>query len=245
MKTIFLFIILYISASESFAQLKFGLKINWTANKFILKLPENQQSSSSSQGLKSYFGLSGGALANYKLNRSFSLQSEFIFNAFSTSFYKMEYYINYNGDRRMAGNDFNIQMQYLEIPMLGKISVGNKVTFDIVAGGFVGYRLSAKQSTQDAQLDLPQDLPYDPMMDPKQIRIPYPTQNVSSDYTKFNAGVLVGCGVTMRDLLVFEIRVNRGLADIYKAEDTKIKTLQGQFTVGYYLFRQKAKTSLQ
>lgn len=242
MKKIVLFIALSISVNTSFAQLSLGLKISRNASKFIFKTPDNQQISGSSQGFKSVYGLSGGIMANYKLTHRFSLQSEILFDALNTSYYKTEYYTNYSGDYRAATNDFSVEMQYLEMPLLGKVSFGNKATFDIFAGGFIGYKLSAKKSTQDGQLDLPIDSPYDPMMDPQQIRIPYPPdQDVHSDYSNFNAGLLIGCGVTMRERVILEIRVNRGLVNINKADASKISTLQGNFTVGYYLFRQKNK----
>ena len=240
MKKVLLFILFTGLVNTSFAQLNLGLRLNWNASKFVFKTPDNQEISASSQGFRSMFGLSGGIMGNYKMNSHFSLQSEILFDAMNACYYKTEYYTNDNGDYKAATNDFSVEMQYLEMPLIGKMSFGNAVTFDLFAGGFIGYKLSAKKSTQDGQLNLPQDASSDPWSYSK--RIPYPPdQKVNADYTNFNAGVLAGCGVTMHDRVILEIRLNRGLVNINKADASKMYTLQGQFGVGYYLFRQKKK----
>ena len=215
------------------AQLNLGLKLNWNINKFIIHNSDANVEfyNNGIYGLNS-LTLSGGIMANYRLSKQFSLQSELIYNSINTGFGKAEHYTDNQGDLDIVGNDFQVQTHYLEIPLLAKISFGNKVTFDILAGAYAGYLLSAKQSTSDGRLYMPQ-----------QNSIDYPPHNVRSDYTSFNGGIVAGLGVTMKDRMVFEFRLNRGLVDINKSSSEKFNTLQGQFTVGYYLFRQKAKVN--
>lgn len=248
MKKIYIFCLLVLVSPYSFAQLNMGLKINWAVNNFVFKTAEGERISRSSMyqninpGNDFLFTLSGGAMANYKLNHRFSIQSELILNTAKTGFTETLFYTDSQGEQGATVNSFNVNMQYLEIPILAKMSFGKKVTFDVMAGGFAGYLLSAKQSTETGTLEIIGDTIPSSLASTS---INYPTHNVISDYTKFNAGVLLGCSVTMRDRLVFEIRLNRGLVNINKTNDVKINTLQGQFTVGWYLFRQKAKAANQ
>lgn len=241
MKKLFLFLFI-LSSTVCHAQLSTGLKFNWTINKLTFKSDnENVEFIEGPVSDFGYLGLSGGIMTKYKLNHRISIQSELIFNPFRTSFAKMEYYTNWQDERWAVGNGFNISMNYLELPFMGKVSFGHKVTFDITAGAYVGYLLSAKQSTENGKLDLPRDTVYDYGDPPQSIVIDYPTQNVRKDYTSFNAGILAGLGVTMQDKIVFEFRISRGLIDINKDSSAKTYTLQGQFSVGWYIFRQKKK----
>ena len=138
-----------------------------------------------------------------------------------------------------------ISMQYLEIPLLAKFTIfGNhKVNLDITTGAFVGYRLSARQQTNDNQFHWPEDTRpigfggevYEKITD-------YPPQNVTADYTIFNAGYSFGFGLSiMQQCMFFEMRANRGLVNINATDGRRVNTLQLQYTVGYYLFRGKNK----
>ncbi|WP_299247935.1 porin family protein [uncultured Cytophaga sp.] len=241
MKKIHLLFLISISSSICFGQLNVGLKLNMNVNKFAFKTNSEDEYIKGPLVDFGFFGISGGALANYRLNHRLSIQSELNFNAFRTTFAKMEYYTNWEGDRTAIGNGFNVNMNYLEIPLMGKVSFGNKVTFDITAGAFVGYLLSAKQSTDNGRLNLPADTIYRPWQDPEPKRITYYKQNVRSDYSSFNAGILVGLGLTMKDRVVIELRLNRGLVNINKTRSATMNTVQAQFSVGYYIFKQKRK----
>ncbi len=247
MKKLFLTILFFAAISaSSYAQLNIGLKLSGTANNFLFKNADNIKYEQHYYADSDLSGLGGGAMANYKLTQRFSIQSELIFDAVNVRFTKWVYYSNWNGDRNRSGNDFSVEMQYLEIPLSGKISFGRKVTFNLVAGGFAGYLLRAKQSTSSGQLNLPEDViyypyPNDPYPYYVQKSIDYAPHDVRAHYTTFNAGVLAGLGMTVRDALVFELRIKKGLVNINKADDGKMHTIQAQFTVGYYMFRQKKK----
>jgi hypothetical protein len=132
-------------------------------------------------------------------------------------------------------------MNYLEIPCMGKISFGDEITFDVLAGAYVGYLLSAKQSTDNGKLNMPGDTTYKAFYGPEPKTIDYPIHNVRSDYTTFNSGVLVGMSVTIHDKVTLEVRLNRGLVNINKMGSAKINTIQTQVSVGWYMFRHKKK----
>lgn len=240
-KTILLVLIGFIS-SICHAQLSAGLKLNWTVNKFrINNTDANVEYYNKGIYDVSSLTLSGGLMANYKMDKHFSFQSELIYNPFNAGFGKQESYTNNEGYLDYAGNDFKVQQDYLEMPLLAKTSFGHKVTFDVLAGGYVGYLLSAKQSTFDGKLSLPSETIYNAWQGYQQKIIDYPKQNARSTYTSFNAGVLIGLGITVNDRMIFEVRLNRGLVNIKKTGSEKINTMQAQFTVGYFLFRQKKK----
>ncbi len=240
----FTILMLYIPAT-SYAQLNIGIKFNWTANKFIFKnVQQNHTYYNSTNALPTYpdgAGASAGIVANYKLNHRFSLQSELIYNSEKFDFIRGVLYTSLLGEPSGAYNFFTTHLKYLELPIMGKISFGNAVTFDILAGGFVGYLVAGKSASDYGTLHLAEDTLTDNGTYAQQKAIPYPARDAHSDFTRFNAGVLLGCGVTMRDRIVIEVRVNRGLINIQKTDSSKFNTLQSQLTVAWYIFRQKKK----
>jgi len=191
MKKLFLFILLILLSSICHAQLSAGLKLNWNINKFIIKKTNVDEEFLNYNTLNNSLMLNGGIMAKYIFQRNFSIQSELIYNFFNTGISKVKYYTDSQDETLSSGNDFNIKMQYLELPVLGRVSFGRKVKFDIFAGAYGGYLLSAKQSTSNGRLNIPQ-----------QPSIEYATHNVRKDYTSFNAGVLVGLGITMHDRVI-------------------------------------------
>jgi hypothetical protein len=123
------------------------------------------------------------------------------------------------GDVYTNYTDVKIRLHYFEIPVLAKLTLfgNNKGHLDILAGAFAGYNISAKQKTRDASF-----------------------QNTSNNYTAWNAGITFGLGFSiMKQRMFFEMRFNRGLVDINK--NTTANTIQGMYTIGYYLFRGKKK----
>jgi hypothetical protein len=231
MKKIILFLFV-LSSTVCHAQLSAGLKLNWNVNRFNINyFGTNQEFNDPGLGPEEIISFGGAAMVKYTLNHHFSIQSELIFNPFKTNFIKIEYYTNWQGETDYTYNSFKINMNYLEIPAIAKVSFGNIVTVDLFAGAYIGYLLSAKQSSYNGLLRLPNQF----------IPVDYPTHNVRKEYTSFNAGILGGMGITLRDRVIFELRLNRGLININKNGSAKIHTLQGQFSVGWYMFRHKKK----
>lgn len=217
MKKIISFFILFtfISISAS-AQIRLGVRTGLTFNNLLYTQTQDPDLKSSSSEMIQW---NAAAVANYRFNTFFSLQTEFIYTILGKNYTQHTYYTDMFGDVYTKYDNVKIRLQYFEIPLLAKFTFfGNsKVNLDILAGGFAGCKLSAKQKTADDAF-----------------------QNVSSDYTSWNAGVTLGVGFSiMQQRMFFEMRFNRGLIDINK--NTKVNTAQGMYTVGYYLFRGKKK----
>ncbi|MBC7450410.1 MAG: PorT family protein [Cytophagales bacterium] len=213
--TILLLILITISATAS-AQIRLGVRAGLTFNDLLYIQTQDPDLKSNSTDLIHF---NAAAVANYKINTFFSLQTEFIYTTLGKDYTQHTYYTNMFGDVYTHYTDVKIRLQYFEIPLLAKFTVfgNNKANLDILAGGFAGYTLLAKQKTGDASF-----------------------QNVSNDYTAWNAGVTLGLGLSiMKQRMFFEMRFNRGLVDINK--NTNVHTSQGMYTVGYYLFRGKKK----
>lgn len=237
MKKTLLFILFSFVVTAANAQLNIGAKLNWTVNKFGFAPSDKQNIFGSTSSFSTdMFGLSGGLIGNYKVRPHFSVQSELIYDAMHTSYYEILSYTNSTGELDNVSNGYDVKLNYLELPIMGKYSWGNKTTVDIAAGGFVGYLLSGQKSTSSGRINLPQDSTNGNKT------LDYPTHNARSEYTSFNAGILLACGVTLDDRIFLEIRLNRGLVNISKSDLTKINTLQAQLTVGWYVFRQKKTT---
>jgi len=213
MKGIILLILFLALSTSSYGQFRFGAKVSLGFNN-LTNLSDDALS-------LPMYTFSGGLTANYTFTKIFSLQSELILNTLGKNFTKYSSYVNFYGDPIQTDETIKIRLHYLEIPLLAKFTIfGNqKVNFNVLAGAFAGYRLSAKQKIGDDAF-----------------------QNVANDYTNFNAGYSLGFGLScMKQRLFFELRGNRGLVNINASDGAKINTIQGQYTVGYFLFSGKKK----
>lgn len=209
-RTILLLILIALSTAAS-AQLRVGARAALTFNNLLYFQTQDPDLENSSTEMIQW---NAAAVANYRINTYFSLQTEFIYTILGKNYTEHTYHTNMFGDVYTDYDNVKIRLQYFEIPLLAKFTIfgNNKVNLDILAGGFAGCKLSAKQKTADDTF-----------------------QNVSSDYTSWNAGVTLGVGFSiMQQRMFFEMRFNRGLIDINK--NTKVNTAQGMYTVGYYLF---------
>lgn len=211
---IFLFIFISLSSIAS-AQIRLGVRSGLTFNNLLYLQPQDPDLKSNS---REFIYFNAAAVANYKINNFFSLQTEFIYTKLGKDYTQHSYQTNIFGDVYTNYTPIKIRLQYLEIPVLAKLTLfgNNKVNFDILAGGFAGYKLSAQQKTDDA-----------------------PFHNTSGDYTSWNAGITIGLGFSiMKQRMFFEMRANRGLLNINTQND-KVNTSQAMYTIGYYLFRKK------
>lgn len=242
MKRLLLFTLYCVIPSITlYAQLNLGIKQSIiTYSNFTYVNPQGFDRSDWYQGM---YSMNGGLLANYELTRHLSIQSELIFNVLGTNFYQNDSYTESNyGFRVYTSNHFKVRNYYLDIPLIAKFSFGNKVTFDVLLGSFVGCLLSARQSTEDNQLHWAEEISVPNSVWTQQKTTDYPPQNTYSKYSPFNAGLLMGLGTTFRNHMFLEVRITQGLVNIHKADPTKITTFQAQFSVGCYVFKQKKKS---
>ncbi|HSY62935.1 MAG TPA: porin family protein [Cytophaga sp.] len=214
-RCILLFALITISLTAS-AQIRLGIRTGLTFNDLLYIHTQDPDLKSNST---EFVHFNATAVANYKITTFFSLQTEFIYTSLGKNYTQHTYHTTMFGDVYTSYENVKIRLQYLEAPLLAKLTLfgNNKVNLDILAGGFAGYNLSAKQKTGDGSF-----------------------QNTSSEYTSWNAGITIGLGFSiMQQRMFFEMRANRGLVNIGKT--TKVNTIQGMYTVGYYLFRGKKK----
>ncbi|WP_018344168.1 porin family protein [Cytophaga aurantiaca] len=213
---ILLFTFITISAAAS-AQIRLGVRAGVTFNDLMFIHTQDPDMKSSTTGF-TYFN--AAAVANYKINTLFSLQTEFIYTTLGKDYTQHTYQTNIVGDVYTNYTNVKIRLQYFEIPVLAKFTFfkNSKVNLNLLAGAFAGYNISAKQKNGDDSF-----------------------QNISSDYTSWNSGITLGVGFSiMQKRMFFEMRANRGFVDINKTNE-KVNTFQAMYTVGYYLFREKKK----
>lgn len=229
-----------ITSNALYAQLNLGIKQSIiTYSNFTYVNPQGFDKSDWYQGM---YSMNGGLLANYDVKPSISLQAELVFNVLGTNFYQNDSYVSSNyGFTIYTSNHFKIRNYYLELPFMTKVSFGKKVTFDVYSGAFVARLLSSRQSTEDNELHWAEEVSVPGSVWAQQKTTDYPPQNTYSKYSAFNAGLLMGLGVTFRNHMFLDVRINQGLVNIYKAGPTKITTFQAQFSVGCYVFKQKKK----
>ena len=216
MKRILLLLTLIILSTAASAQIRLGVRAGLTFNDLLYIQTQDPDLKSNSTELIHF---NAAAVANYKINTFFSLQTEFIYTTLGKDYSQQTYHTTMFGAVYTNHTPIKIRLQYFEIPALAKFTLlGNsKVNLNILAGAFAGYNISAKQKTGDAAF-----------------------QNTSSNYTAWNAGITFGLGFSiMKQRMFFEMRFNRGLVDINK--NTNVNTIQGMYTVGYYLFKDKKK----
>jgi hypothetical protein len=217
MKRIILLIPFIILTTSASAQLRLGARAGLTFNNLLDMHTQDLDLKNNSRDMIRW---NAAAIANYRFNTLFSLQTEFIYTILGGNYTKHIYHTDMFGDAYTNYDNVKIRLQYFESPLLAKFTLlGNqKVNINILAGPFAGYRLAAQQKTEDASF-----------------------QNASSDYTSWNAGFTIGLGFSiMKQRMFFEMRFNRGLTDVNKNNE-RINTAQAMYTVGYYLFKGKKK----
>lgn len=215
MKRILLSLLLIVLSTASYAQLRVGIKAMLTSNSLHVNPDSSVAETDMIRG-------NAGIMANYRFSKRFSLQAELNFTTHGK---------NYCIDGLPHANQYgyevtdrtliNIRLHYLELPLLAKVSLfsSQKVTFDMSAGPFIGYKLAAKQKTEGSDY-----------------------QNTTSDYTRLNAGYQISFGFSvMKKRLFFEMWGSRGFVPINTADATKITTMQAGVAVGYYLCNGKKK----
>lgn len=215
-RTTLLLILLVLSTTVS-AQLCLGSRGGLTFNNLLYIETQDPDLENSSTEMIQW---NAAIVANYRFNTFFSLQTELVYTTLGKNYTKHTYHTNIFGDVYTDYDNVKIRLQYFEIPLLAKFTLfgNNKANLDILAGAFAGYNLSAKQKTGDGSF-----------------------QNISNDYTSWNAGITIGLGFSiMQQRMFFEMRGNRGLVDINNTNE-KVNTTQAMYTVGYYLFRGKKK----
>ena len=244
----FLFSLLIVCVNE---QSLLAQKKIWIGANAGLAIPDLKSSSTNpiSNGWKSRLGPHFGAVADFELNKMFSIQTEINYSAQGGK---------KNGVQAMPGSQFasffspnpapqylyatynsESKLNYLEIPILLKVRfpISKMTTFFIDAGPYAGYLLNAKQvnsGSSNVYLDEGETQPITPQP------VPFDgTQDIKSDLKKFNMGVQGGIGFSLKagpGMLVLSGGGNYGFIKIQKdATNGTNNTGAATVTLGYLI----------
>ncbi|MEO7977724.1 porin family protein [Flavobacterium sp.] len=133
------------------------------------------------------FGFNAGAYATLPVSDFVAIQPELLF---TTRGSELEY------NNVLAQGNVKLKLNYIELPLLVRVNITKN--FNIHAGGYASYMVSAK-STGDGDFE-------------------FEDQYDTDDFNKFDAGLAGGIGVDFSPLSV-GLRYNYGLTTIVKDGD--------------------------
>ena len=133
------------------------------------------------------FGFNAGVYATLPVSDFVAIQPELLF---TTRGSELEY------DNALAQGNVKLKLNYIELPLLVRVNITKN--FNIHAGGYASYMVSAK-STGDGDFE-------------------FEDQYDTDDFNKFDAGLAGGIGVDFSPLSV-GVRYNYGLTTIVKDGD--------------------------
>lgn len=133
------------------------------------------------------FGFNAGVYATLPVSDFIAIQPELLF---TTRGSKLEY------NNALAQGNVKLKLNYIELPLLVRVNITKN--FNIHAGGYASYMVSAK-STGDGDFE-------------------FEDQYDTDDFNKFDAGLAGGIGVDFSPLSV-GLRYNYGLTTIEKDGD--------------------------
>lgn len=133
------------------------------------------------------FGFNAGVYATLPVSDFIAIQPELLF---TTRGSELEY------NNALAQGNVKLKLNYIELPLLVRVNITKN--FNIHAGGYASYMVSAK-STGDGDFE-------------------FEDQYDTDDFNKFDAGIAAGVGVDFNPISV-GLRYNYGLTTIEKDGD--------------------------
>lgn len=133
------------------------------------------------------FGFNAGVYATLPVSDFIAIQPELLF---TTRGSELEY------NNALAQGNVKLKLNYIELPLLVRVNITKN--FNIHAGGYASYMVSAK-STGDGDFE-------------------FEDQYDTDDFNKFDAGIAAGVGVDFNPISV-GLRYNYGLTTIVKDGD--------------------------
>lgn len=133
------------------------------------------------------FGFNAGVYATLPVSDFIAIQPELLF---TTRGSKLEY------NNALAQGNVKLKLNYIELPLLVRVNITKN--FNIHAGGYASYMVSAK-STGDGDFE-------------------FEDQYDTDDFNKFDAGIAAGVGLDFNPISV-GLRYNYGLTTIEKDGD--------------------------
>jgi len=198
-----------------------------------------------SNGYTSRLAANFGLLSQFKLHENLSLQVELNYAGQGGQRNGMQPITNLPpslasmvppGSYLYANFDNKAILDYLELPVMAKLSWGKTLGFYVNAGPYLGYLLHAKEKTSGTS-QIYED-------SKGQEALPYPAQSfdgetdVTSSIKRFNVGVTGGGGLSWRfgqsDKLLLDARFEYGFINIQKySEDGSNNTGNLLLSLGY------------
>ena len=133
MKKIILTSLMLCSAFAFSQEIKFGAKVGLNISNLKGDYPEEIDEQDSKTGIHL------GVFAEYKINEKFTLQPELLYSIQGNTYGYKNYY---DSGSYYEGADYNLNINYLNLPIIFKFKIIEKLSIDF--GPQLGYVLSAK-----------------------------------------------------------------------------------------------------
>ncbi|MDX5346091.1 MAG: PorT family protein [Hymenobacteraceae bacterium] len=180
-------------------------------------------------------GLQGGLIINIAKNDTFSIQPEVLF---TQKGYHIEGIYNDSSGSPLPDSYLKVRNQYIEVPVLAKLAVGNSAVQFVVNGGpYLGYWLNSKIEQRTAAGDSSYTLKFEsrPVTEAPQVRV---------EPRRLELGGVVGTGIktiTPRGTFTFDLRYHFSITDSNKYSSdrpenlSKVRNKYFSASVGYIL----------
>lgn len=162
----------------------------------------------------SKLGFHIGGFAEYQINEKFTLQPELLFSTQGNTYGYKDYY---GGGSYYDGADYNLKLNYLNLPVILKYKIIEKLSIDF--GPQIGYLMSAKTEidiTEDSrdpsqnysvEIDMLNDGTYD---------VGGTTVQVKSSANRLDFSLNLGASYDISEKIFLQGRYNLGLSTVDK-----------------------------
>jgi opacity protein-like surface antigen len=189
--------------------------------------------------IKSRVGFTLGAALNYSFNDKLSVQPElnFIQKGYQESF-SSTLIEDFEGQIITYTNSSTTKytLNYLEIPVLAKLSFGGETKVYAIAGPSVGIGLGGKFKYDNETIESSDDFEETYSNSGKgKIKFGEASENYEGDDlfidNRIDFGIQVGAGILIAHKIIIEARYGLGLSSLYDSE-YEVKNRVFQFTIG-------------
>ena len=232
MKKIILTSLMLCSAFAFSQEIKFGAKVGLNLSNLRGDYPAGIDEHHSK------IGFNIGGFAEYEINDKFTLQPELLFSTQGNTYGYKDYY---GGGSYYDGAEYNLKLNYLNLPIILKYKIIEKLSIDF--GPQIGYLISAKTKidvTEDSrdpsqnysvEIDMLNDGVYD---------FDGTTVQAKASLNRLDFSLNIGGTYDITDKFVVQGRYNLGLSNIDKnstnGENTNSWNMKNgvlQFSAGY------------
>lgn len=189
---------------------------------------------------KSKIGLNFGGFAEYEINEKFTLQPELLFSTQGNTYGYKDYY---GGGSYYDGVEYNLKLNYLNLPIILKYKIIEKLSIDF--GPQIGYVISAKTKidvTEDSR-DPSQNYSVEiDMLNDGTYNFGGTTIQSKASVNRLDFSLNLGASYDITEKIFLQGRYNLGLSNIDKnsmngtsTDSWNLKNSVFQISVGYKL----------